>query len=111
MIILFHIALVIGAPWGEFTMGGQDRGVLPPKKRLLALLAIPLLLLNIVNVLSQAGIGFEEYKFVTDITIWLVLFLNALILVGNLVTRSPRERLIWAPIVTAMFICIAVIVF
>jgi hypothetical protein len=30
-VILFQIALVFGAPWGEYTMGGKFHGKLPIK--------------------------------------------------------------------------------
>ena len=37
---VFQVALVLGAPWGEFTLGGRWRGSLPGVVRLLPLLSL-----------------------------------------------------------------------
>ena len=37
LVLLFLAALIVGAPWGELTLGGKWRGALPMKVRLIPL--------------------------------------------------------------------------
>lgn len=110
IICFWQIALILGAPLGEYTMGGQEKGELSPKKKKLALISLILALFYIFNILSEAGLIFTNFKFVTNYTIWCVLFLNFLTLIGNTITKSKKERILWLPITLLMFICILIIV-
>ena len=109
LIIFWQIALIFGAPLGEYTMGGQDKGELPPKKKLLAAISILLVIFYVVSILSQANIVFQNLHNITKYTIWIVLVLNFFTLLGNTITRSKKERNIWLPITFIMFVCILVI--
>jgi len=42
-VVAFQIALAVGAPWGEFAMGGAFPGQFPPALRIAALVQATLL--------------------------------------------------------------------
>jgi hypothetical protein len=71
VIVLFQLALVFGAPLGEYTMGGKFPGELPIKMRIAALIQIFILLLFVSVVIAKAGIALEQYHRVGRIGIWL----------------------------------------
>ena len=106
LIFIFHIGLIIGLPWGQITMGGQDIGPLPKKKRIVAFVALFLLTFFLFNVLSQSGLMFKQWQNITDKTIWIVVALNTLTLIGNIITKSKWERRIWAPVAAIMLVCV-----
>ena len=53
----FQVALVAGAPWGAFAMGGAFPGRFPPGARVAALLQGALIALTAAVVLSRAGVA------------------------------------------------------
>lgn len=108
-IVIWQIALILGAPLGEYTMGGQNKGELPKKKKYFAVVSICLLIFYAFNVLSQTDVYFQKWRNVTNVTVWLVVLLNALTLLGNTITKSKKERNLWFPITLIMFICILII--
>ncbi len=102
--IAFQIGLVAGKPWGEWTMGGYQKGALPPKLRvgagisILILSFFSLVVMNKVNLFS-VNLGFPSWiKFV-------ILAFNVLAVFANTITRSKKERLLWQPITAGMLIC------
>ena len=56
-VIGFQIALVMGAPWGELTLGGKWRGRLPSSARLFPLLSIAILVFFVALVLARSGLA------------------------------------------------------
>ncbi len=54
-IVVFQIALAIGAPWGEYAMGGAYPGQFPPALRVAALVQVVLLLFFAGVVFVRAG--------------------------------------------------------
>ncbi len=109
LIIIFHFALILGAPWGEFTMGGKDVGKLPKQKRVFAVLALPLLIFFLITIISLSGLSFIELKPISSKTIWGVIFFNFLTAIGNIFTKSHKERKLWAPITLIMLVCAIII--
>lgn len=110
IICLWQIALILGAPLGEYTMGGQEKGELSPKKKKLAGISLILIIFYLFNILSQTNIMFQSFKFITDYTVWGVIFLNSLTVLGNSITKSKKEKALWLPIAIIMLICILIIV-
>lgn len=51
----FQIALALGAPWGEFTLGGRWRGRLPTRVRFVPLLSVLLLIGFSAVILARSG--------------------------------------------------------
>ena len=56
IVIVFQFALVLGAPWGEYTMGGELKGALPPRRRAAAGVQIVILILFALVALTRAGL-------------------------------------------------------
>ena len=102
--VLFQLALLLGAPWGHLAMGGRFPGKFPPKMRIAALVqAILLCVLGLV-VLIRAKMLLPSFYTISETAIWVVVIINCLSLVMNLATPSRWERIIWAPIVTMLVI-------
>ena len=55
-VFAFQIALVAGAPWGEYTMGGQNKGTLPTQLRVGAAVSAVIMLAQAGHYLAQAGV-------------------------------------------------------
>jgi hypothetical protein len=101
-VILFQIALVLGAPWGEFTLGGRWKGRLPIRVRLIPLLSIALLVFFCVVVLARADfLGRASWALVPWL-IWLVVAYCLLGCIVNAITPSRLERMLWLPVVASM---------
>ena len=104
IVVLFQLALLLGAPWGHLAMGGRFPGKFPPKMRIAALVqAILLCVLGLV-VLIRAKMLLPSFYTISETAIWVVVIINCLSLVMNLATPSRWERIIWAPIVTMLVI-------
>jgi len=94
----FQVALILGAPWGRLTQGGQIEGPLPRSGRLAAAASIVVLVAMALAVLSADGRwpGWPSW------TGWSAVALNAVIMVLNWITPSTAERNLWGPITTVM---------
>lgn len=102
MVILFQLALALGAPWGGMAMGGAFPGVYPPPMRLAAVLQAFVLGGFGLVVLARAGLvvlGWRPFRLA-----WLVVALMALGVILNVITPSPLERAIWVPVTILMFV-------
>ena len=104
VVCAFQLALAAGAPWGEFAMGGAFPGVMPTPMRIAALVQVAVLAAVALAVLSRAGLVLPAWRRPAR---WLTLGIAALLGVGvvlNLITPSPTERLIWAPVAAVLFL-------
>jgi hypothetical protein len=106
---LFQFALVLGAPWGEYTMGGRFPGKLPPKMRLAALFQIIILFTIALIVLIRSGVVVNQFYDVSKTAIWFVVFFFVIGSILNILTPSKKERAIWGP-VNILLLIISVIV-
>ena len=98
IVALFQLALALGAPWGEYTMGGRFRGQLPPKMRIAALIQIIVLLAMASIVLIKSDLAFSQFYSIGRIGIWFVAAFFVLGSILNLATPSKGERTIWGPL-------------
>ncbi len=98
-VIGFQIALILGAPWGRITQGGQVEGPLPPSGRMVAAVSIAILMGMALAILSADGRwpGWPAW------TGWMAVAVNALSMILNWITPSAPERRLWGPIMTVMF--------
>ena len=93
----FQVALALGAPLGEATMGGRAptvNGVLTPPFRVVAVLSAITLLIGAWVVLARAGVagaGFLGRDLLGWIT-WATVAFLALNTLSNLSGRHPLER-------------------
>jgi hypothetical protein len=96
LVVLFQLALALGAPLGEATMGGRAQhvgGVLTGRYRLMALVSAVLLVVAALIVLSRAAVvevGLPDP--VVVIGAWVVVGFMVLNTLTNLSGRHPLER-------------------
>ena len=103
---LFHLAIIWGAPWGRYTMGGRWPGRLPVLARVFSALSAMLLVVMALVVLTRAGILQAELP---EWATWAVAGLTLLSVLANAATRSPPERRVWLPVTLILLICIAIV--
>ena len=102
--VAFQGALVLGAPWGEFTLGGHYRGALPGRMRIVPAVSLALLVAFAVVVLARAALAFEGWAAPARTLIWVVVGYSGLGVLANAVTPSRRERRLWLPVVGGMLV-------
>jgi hypothetical protein len=100
VVVLFQLALTIGAPWGRYAMGGAFPGTYPPAMRVAALVQAAVLAGVAAVILARAR---RSSRLGLRVSAWIVVALLAAAVVLNLITPSPLERLIWAPVAIALF--------
>jgi cytochrome bd-type quinol oxidase subunit 2 len=98
IVILFQLALALGAPWGEYAMGGKFPGKFPAQMRIAALVQIVILFLIALVVLSASGLALNQFYNFARTAIWFVVAFFVLGSLMNLATKSVKERRIWAPV-------------
>lgn len=104
-IILFQLALALGAPWGELAWGGAYTGALPTTMRLASLASVVLLLALGAVVLIRAGLVGSRWKPVTSKLVWFVVVYCGLGAIANAMTPSVWERVIWVPVTLVLLAC------
>lgn len=110
VVVVFQLALALGAPWGAAAWGGAHQGVLPKRLRMASAIAgVMVYPIIIALVLAASGlIDATWFSVGRSIAMWTLAGLLALGALGNFVSRSPRERL-WGPVALAIAICCAII--
>lgn len=103
-VIVFQLALAVGAPWGAYAMGGKFPGRYPPAMRVAALVQAALLTLVAVIVLSEAGLLLPSVSQALPWLIWIAVAFSGVSVVLNAITPSSGERRIWFPVAVAMLI-------
>lgn len=103
-VVLFQLALALGARWGEYTMGGKFPGRLPTGMRVAAVAQASVLALLGAVVLSRAGLLLPGWSNVSSWLIWGVVGFSALSFVLNVITPSRGERLRWGPVTLVMLV-------
>ncbi len=105
VVIFFQISLSAGAPWGEYTQGGQNKGVLSKNGRLLAALSVPVLVFMGLSITSTIGNAPNWEKW----TVYVTMVVQGLTSVANLITPSRKEKLLWGPVTTVAFLLVVFI--
>ena len=108
-VVLFQIALALGAPWGRYAMGGRFSGRLPPAMRVAALVQAALLVVLAVIVLADAGVLAADAARALPWLIWVPVIVSGIALVLNVITPSAGERRIWAPVAALMLLASLVV--
>jgi hypothetical protein len=109
MLAVFQIALVFGAPLGEYAWGGQRTGRLPAGYRVGSAVSIVLYLLFAAIVLSRSGIISLIPDRLSVPGAWIVFAYLALGTLMNAISRSRKERIVMTP-VAAVLAVLALIV-
>lgn len=98
IIAIFQIALALGAPLGEFTLGGKHPGKLPGNLRIAAVVQLIILVCFGLIIASRAGLALTSLHSFSRIAVWVVFafFIPGSIL--NLSSSSKKERLVMGPL-------------
>ena len=105
-VFAFQIALVAGAPWGEYTMGGQNKGTLPTQLRVGAAVSAVIMLAQAGHYLAQAGVlpTLLDPNWNTVVN-WIWFGFTVAGLIMNSISRSKKERNTWVPVLLVSTIC------
>ena len=102
----FQVALVAGAPWGEYTMGGQRTGTLPNALRISAAVSAVIMLAQCGHYLAQAGVLSPLLDSTWNTVVnWAWFIFSVFGLVLNSISRSSKERNLWVPVLLVSTIC------
>ncbi len=99
LLIVFQLALALGAPWGRAAYGGQNAGVLPTQFRVASAVAVAVWAAIALIVARRAGLSVWAPLPVSwlPVVVWIVVALLVIAVVMNAITPSPLERAIWLP--------------
>jgi hypothetical protein len=103
-VCIFQLALVLGAPWGKFTLGGRWQDRLPPKIRLIPVASLILLGFFCLVILARVKLVLPALHELSQSFTWLVVFYCAFGSLANAMTPSKAERELWLPVVLLMFV-------
>ena len=98
-IAFFQVALILGAPLGRYTQGGQHEGALPLSGRIIAAVSIPVVLFQGLAILSAAGFPGLGWPVWTG---WVAFAVTGVSTVLNWITPSKPERAVWGPIMLVL---------
>jgi hypothetical protein len=108
MLMVFQLALALGAPAGAAAWGGNNPGVLPTRLRVAsAFVAIFFYPVLAIELLHSAGV-IEWGWDVSSLWIWVIAGFFGLGAVANFASRSRVERL-WGPVSLVLAACCVVI--
>ncbi len=103
-VIVFQLALALGAPWGAYAMGGAFPGRFPTPMRVAAVVQAVVIGLIAMGVLSVAGIVVPGLKEAAPWLAWAAVVFSAVAVALNALSRSAGERKIWVPVSLVMLI-------
>lgn len=109
VVILFQIALALGAPWGELTWGGRFQGALPASMRVACVFSALLMLAFGMVVSVRAGLLLSKWRATSRKLVWVVALYCALGVIANGITPSYWERMIWLPVVVILLACCVIV--
>ena len=105
-VVAFQLALVAGAPWGEYTMGGQSKGRLPRSLRAGAGVSAVIMLAQAGHYLAQAGaLPPLLDRTASSVVNWIWFGFSIVGLIMNSISRSRKERDIWVPVLLVSTVC------
>jgi hypothetical protein len=110
VVAIFQLAVVLGAPLGDYTQGGVFEGTLPATGRIVAGVSILIVGVMAAAMLARAGLGplaSAPPRLVT-ILAWLTTAYSCVAVVVNLITPSAVERMVWEPISIVILVLVIV---
>lgn len=107
---LFQLAIVLGAPLGEYAYGGQNVGVLPTRFRVSSVISFVVLLAIAGHYLAQLGVFTPLLDTQgNSIVNWVLVGSAALAAVMNNITRSAKEKQLWGGTTIAMLLAAIIV--
>jgi hypothetical protein len=108
--VLFQLALVLGAPMGEYAYGGQMPGKLPIAYRISSSFSFLLMLAIAGHYLAQLGVVPKLLNAdLNQLANWGLVGFAALAAVMNNITRSKKEKQLWGSTTIAMLIAAVIV--
>ena len=105
IVSLFQIALALGAPWGEYAYGGARVGKLPTGFRINSVIAAVVMVAISGHYLAQLGVFTPLLDSAGNSAVnWVLVGFTGLSAIANNITRSKKERAVWAIPTILMFI-------
>ena len=112
VVALFQLALVLGAPMGEYAFGGQNKGKLPTQFRITSAFSFVFLLAVAGHYCAQAGLLPQLLpEAVNTVVNWLLVGFNVSGLVMNAISRSKKERQMWVPVLLLSVVLSIIVAF
>lgn len=109
-IAAFQAMLVAGKPWGEYSWGGQHKGVLPIGYRIGGAISFFLLLaFAAINLCTGGFLPLPAWNISIKTLQWVVTGYAVLGTFMNAISRSPKERRLWTPVVALLAVLNAII--
>ena len=105
LLAIFQIALLLGAPWGEFAWGGQQKTLAPQRR---AGSAVNIVLYGLMSLMLLSKAGYVYSPAIAPILPFVLWFMVAFAAVGillNAITRSRKERAVMLPTAIVLFVC------
>ncbi|WP_079478748.1 hypothetical protein [Halobacillus salinus] len=103
-VAVFHLFLFLGFPLGAYSYGGRYEGSLPRDKRWLSLVSMMVLILfAIVMILHVRGAAYTTW------VLWAFTIFMGLNTLGNLFSKSRKEKVLMTPITAVLFVSCLVI--
>ena len=105
-VVVFQAALVAGAPWGEYTMGGRNIGRLPVTLRVGAAVSAVIMLAQAGHYLTQAGVlpPLLDSSW-NSVVNWAWFGFTVAGVIVNAISRSKKERNTWVPVLLVSAVC------
>ena len=99
LVSMFQLAVVLGAPLGEYVSGGQTTGKLTPRLRVASAVSILIYAGMVGHLLAQIGV-FEKLfdgRF-NSLGNWGLVGVLGASLALNAMSKSKKERQLWVPV-------------
>jgi hypothetical protein len=107
---IFQLSIVLGAPLGAYSYGGSNPGKLSKGFRVASVFSALVMLAISGHYLSDIGILNPLLNSeINNVVNWTLVAFFALSMVSNNITRSKKERMVWAIPTTLMFLAALVI--
>ena len=110
-VAVFQVALVLGAPWGAYTQGGEAEGALDTSGRALAAVSCVILLVMAAAILARVREGPMKgapRRLVAALA-WFTTIYTGVAVVLNLATHSSSERAVFAPTAILLFVLVVTV--
>ena len=109
---LFQVAIVLGAPLGEYSYGGRTIGKLPSRYRISSLFSAAAMLAFAGHYLAFLGV-FQPIvnQQIFSVINWVLVGFSALAALLNNITRSQKEKRLWGGVTLAMFLASIIVAF
>ena len=107
---LFQVAIILGAPLGEYAYGGSNKGVLPVRFRVASVISALLMLGISGHYLAQLGVFTPMLpELGNSIANWLLVGFFGLAAILNNITKSEKEKRVFGSVTLAMLLASVIV--